>query len=123
MQFEDYRKIYQDEKMKYVNDKPTKLTIHEKLRTSDLDNVMMDSNDTSLNPCAIYDEKSVYPTIEKGFAFKPYMIDVYVEVFTNQTFNQDGIESASLKIKHCNPPNLIFNYLPVKEKFENVEIN
>ena len=51
------------------------------------------------------------------------MNDVYVEAFNNQTFKQDGDESVILKIKFYNPPNLIFQHLPVKEKVEKVEIN
>ena len=31
---------------------------------------------------------------KSGFAFKPHMNDVYVKAFKNQTFNQDGNESA-----------------------------
>ena len=33
----------------------------------------MDFDATSPYPSAMYDEKSVYPKIEKGFAFKPHM--------------------------------------------------
>ena len=47
----------------------------------------------------------------------------YVDAFNNQTFNQDGDESATLRIKNSNPPNLIFQHLPVKEKVKNVEVN
>ena len=42
----------------------------------------------------MWDEKSVYPKMETGFVFKPHMDDVSVEAFNNQTFNQDGNESA-----------------------------
>ena len=63
------------------------------------------------------------PEIETGFAFKLHMNDVYVEAFNNQTFNQDGNGSAILKIKNYNPPNLIFQRLPVKEKVINKEVN
>ena len=76
----------------------------------------MDFDATSLYPSAMWDENSVYPKIETGFAFKPHMNDVYVEAFNNQTFNQDGDESAILTIKYYNPPDLIFQHLPVKEK-------
>ena len=53
------------------------------------------------------------------------MKDNYVEAFHNQTFNQDGYESAILKIKYYNPhqPDLIFHHLTVKEKVENKEVN
>ena len=49
------------------------------------------------------DENSVYPKIETGFAFKPDMNDVHVEAFNNQTYNQDGDESAISTIKYYNP--------------------
>ena len=77
---------------------------------------MMDFDATSLYPNAMWDEKSVYPKTKTGFAFKPHMNVVYVEAFNNQTFNQDGDESAKLRKKFYNPPNLKFQHLPVKEK-------
>ena len=64
----------------------------------------------------MWDEKNVYPKTESGFTFKPQLIDVHVEAFNSQTFNQDGNGSAILKIKHYNPPNLTFQHLPVKKK-------
>ena len=83
----------------------------------------MDFDATSLYPSAMWDESSVYPERETGFAFAPHMNDVYVKAFNDQTFNEDGIESAILGIKYYSPPNLIFQHLPVKEKVKNVEVN
>ena len=71
----------------------------------------------------MWDENSVYLEIENGFAFKPPMNDVYKKVFNNQTSNQDGDESAILAIKYYNPPDLIFQHLPVREKVKRVEVN
>ena len=51
------------------------------------------------------------------------MNDIVVEAFNNKTFNQDGDESAILKIKYYNPPNLLFQHLPVKEKVKEIEVN
>ena len=51
------------------------------------------------------------------------MSDVYLEAFNIQTFNQDGDESAILIIKNYNPPDLIFQHLPVKEKVKKIEVN
>ena len=51
------------------------------------------------------------------------MNDVYVEAFNNQTFNKDGNESAVLKNKNHNPCDLMFQYLPKKEKVKNIELN
>ena len=84
---------------------------------------MMDFDATSLYTSAMWDENSVYHKIETGFAFKPHMNNVYVEAFNNQTFNQDVDESAILRIKYYNPPDLIFQHLPLKEKVKNVEVN
>ena len=71
----------------------------------------------------MWDENSVYPKIETGFAFKPHMNDVYIEAFNNQSFNEDGDESAILTIKYHNPPDLIFQHLPVKQKVKKIEVN
>ena len=68
-------------------------------------------------------EKSVHPSIESGFAFKPHMNAIFAEAFNIQSFNQDGNESAILKIKYYNPPDLIFRHLPIKEKVETIEVN
>ena len=83
----------------------------------------MDYDANSLYPSAMWDAKSVYPKIETGFAFKPDTNDVFVEAFNNQTFNEDGNESGILRIKYYNPPDLIFQRLPVEEKVKNVEVN
>ena len=74
----------------------------------------MDFIGNSLYQSALWDEKSVYPEIESGFAFEPPLNDVYVGTFNDQSFNQDVNESAILKIKYYNPPNLIFQHPPVK---------
>ena len=66
---------------------------------------------SSLYPYAMWDEKTVYPKIESGFAFTPHMNKVYVEVFQKQTFNQDGNESAIF-----NPPNLVFQHIAINKK-------
>ena len=79
-------------------------------------NTRMDYDATSLYPSAMWDETFVHPKRETGFAFKPDMIDIYVEAFNNQTFNQGGNESAIIRIKYYNPHDLIFQHLPVKEK-------
>ena len=119
----DYRDIVEEERTEHINKELHKILIHKKLQKLNLNDVMMDFDATSLYPSAMWDEKSVYPKIGSGFAFKPHMNNVYVEAFNNQTFNQDGDQSAILRIKYHNPPNLIFQHLPVKEKVKNVEVN
>ena len=47
------------------------------------------------------------------------MNDDYVKALNNQTFNQDGNESAVLKPKYYNPPNrliLYFNIYRLRKK-------
>ena len=122
-EYDDYRDIDQKEKTDYINKKLNMLPIHKELSKLDSNKTQMDYDATSLYPSAMWDEKSVYPKIETGFAFKPDMNDVYVEAFNNQTFNQDGDESAILTIKYYNPPDLIFQHLPVKEKVKKREVN
>ena len=72
-QFKNYREINENEKTKYINNKLSKLPIHEKLQKLDLDNVMMAFDATSLHLSAMCDENSIYPKIETGFAFIPHM--------------------------------------------------
>ena len=61
---------------------------------------MINFDATSLYPSAMWDQNSVYPKIETGFAFKPHMNNVYVRAFNVQSFNQAGNESAILRIKN-----------------------
>ena len=99
------------------------LPIHKELSKLDLNKTQMDFDATSLYPSAMWDEKSVYPKIETGFAFKQHMNDIYVEAFNNQTFNEDGDDSAILTKNYYNPPDLIFQHLPVKGKVKKIEVN
>ena len=122
-QFNDHRDIDEEERTEHINKELNKLPIHKKLQKLNLNDVMMDFDATSLYPSAMWDENSVYPKIETGFVFKPHMNNVYVEAFNNQTFNQDGDESAILRIKYYNPRDLIFQHVPVKEKVKNIEVN
>ena len=122
-QFIDYRNNVEEERTEHINKEVSKLPKHKKLQKLDVNDVMMDFDATSLYPSGMWDENSVYPKIEAGFAFKPHMNDIYVGAFNNQTFNEDGDESAILTIKYYNPPNLIFQHLPVKEKVKNIEVN
>ena len=99
------------------------LSIHKELSKLKSNKTQIYFDATSLYPSAMWDENSVYPKVETGFAFKPNMNDVYVEVFKNQTFNEDGDESAILTIKNYNPPDLVFQHLPIKEKVKKTEVN
>ena len=121
--YDDYRDINQKEKTNNINKKLNMLSIHKELSKLDSNKTQMGYDGNSLYPFAVFDEKCTYPKIETGFAFKPHMNDVYVKAFNDQTFNEDADESAILRIKYYNPPDLVFQHLPVKEKFQKVEVN
>ena len=101
----------------------SKLPIHKELQKLNLNDVMMEFDATSLYRSGMWDEKSVRPKIEIGFAFKQHMNSFYVQKFKNQTFIQDGNESAILKLNNYNPPDLIFQHLPVNGTDKNIEVN
>ena len=122
-QFEDYKDIDHEGRKNYINNKLSKLTLHEKFKKLNVKNFLKDFDATSLYPSAMWDEKSVYPKIETWFAFKPQMKNVYVKAVNDQSFNQDGKKSAISKTKYYNPPKLLFQHLTVKEKVEIYEVD
>ena len=115
-QFNDYRDNDGKERTKHINKEVNKQPVEKKLRKLNLNDVLMDFDATSLYPSAMWDENSVYPKIETGFAFKPHMNKTFVDAFNNQIFDEDGDESAILLIIYYNPPDLIIQHLPVKGK-------
>ena len=121
--YDDYRDIDQKENANYMNKKLNMSSIRKELSKLNSNKTQMDYHANSLYPSAMWDEKSVYPKIETGFAFKPDKNNVHVEAFNNQTFNEDGDESAILTIKYYNPPNLIFQHLPIKGKVKKIQVN
>ena len=74
----------------------------------------------SLYPSAMWDENSIHPKIETGYAFTRDMNDELVEKFNIQSFTQG---SAILKIKYYNPKTVIVQLLPDKENEKKIEIN
>ena len=122
-QYKDYRDNDQEKRIKFINNKLSKLPRHEKLQKLNLIYVMMDFDATSLYHSAMWDEKSVYPKIKTGFAFKPQMNKTYVDAFNIQSFNQTGNESTIFKRIFNNPRDLINSSFPVKEKVENIQVN
>ena len=68
----------------------------------------------------MWDEKSIYPRIETGYAYTKDMNDELVVKFNTGNFNQGA---AILKTKYYNPKNLVVQHLPVKERVKKIEIN
>ena len=102
-----------------INKKLGELPIQQLLQRLCLVDLMWDYDCVSLYPSAMWDENSIYPRIETGYAFTKDMNGELVEKFNNQTFTQG---SAILKIKYYNPKNLIVQHLPVKEKVEKIKL-
>ena len=118
--FDDYTDENVEEKEKFINGKLSNLRIHKIIKRIELIQLLWDFDAVSLYPSAMWDEKSIYPRIETGYAFTRDMNDKLVEKFNNQTFTQG---SAFLKNKYYNPKNPIVQHLPVKEKEKKIEIN
>ena len=72
-QFNDYRDENEDEKEKYINEKLGNLRIHELLKQIELVHLLWDFDAVSLYPSAMWDEKSIHPRIETGYAYTPDM--------------------------------------------------
>ena len=68
---------------------------------------------------AKWDENSFYPRIETGYAYTEDMKIERVEKINNEALNQG---SAILKIKYYNPPNLIVQHVPIKEKVKKLKL-
>ena len=80
---------------------------------------MKDFDAINFSPSATWEENSVFPNIETGFASKPHLNSFDVEMFSNQIFDEDRNEGAILKIKFYIPSDSIFQLLPVKRKVRN----
>ena len=119
-QFDDYRDEDVDEKEKYINEKLGELRLHKLLKQIELQHLLWDFDAVSLYPSAMWDEKSIYPRKETGYAFTKDMNDELVNKFNTCNFNQG---SAILKIKYYNPRDLIVQHLPIKELVNKMEIN
>ena len=115
-QFDDYRDENMEEKEEYINKKLNELRLHKIIKRIELIHLLWDFDAVSLYPSAMWDENSIYPRIETGYAFTRDMNNELVEKLNNQTFTQG---SAILKINFYNPRDLIVQHLPVKEKEKN----
>ena len=65
--FNDYRDEDEEEEEKFINEKLSKLPIHQLLKQIKIDEILWDFDAVSLYPSAMWDEKSIYRTIETGY--------------------------------------------------------
>ena len=80
---------------------------------------LMDSDATSLCPSAMRDDNSIHLEIETDYSFTIDMDDERIEIINIGNFNH---RSGFLKVKHYNPPEIIFQHLPVKERINKIEV-
>ena len=118
-QFDDYRNENEENKENYINKKICGLRLHKLLKQIELIHLLWDFDAVSY-PSAMWDENSIYPRTETGYAYTRDMNDELVEKFNTGNFSQG---SAIFEIKYYNPKNLIVQHLPVKEREEKIEIN
>ena len=59
-----------------------------KLKELSLKDLLVEYDAASLYPSAMWNDNSIYPTIETGYAFTPDMNDEIVEKFNNQTLTK-----------------------------------
>ena len=111
--FEDYRDF--DQKKKKITLKNlNKLKIHNRLSKLDSNNTQTNFDATSLYSSAIYNGSNVYSKKGTGYVFKLLMNDIFVNDFIDKTFNQDGNDSAILKLNYYSSQNLTLQPLPVE---------
>ena len=80
-QFIDYRDEDIEEKEKYINEKLSNLRLHKIIKRIELIHLLWDFDAVSLYPSASWDEKSIYPRIETGYAFTRDINGELVEKF------------------------------------------
>ena len=88
-QFNDYRDEDEEEKETYINEKLSQLPIHQLKKQKKVDELFLDFDAVILYPSAMWDENSIYPRIETGYAFTRNMNKKLVEKFNNQNLNEE----------------------------------
>ena len=83
-------------KKEYINKKLSQLPIHQLLKQVKLDELLWDFDAVSLNSSAMWDESSIYPRIETGYAYTKNMNNRLAKKFNTGKFKEG---SDILKIK------------------------
>ena len=86
--FNGFRGVDIEEIEKNVNEKLSKLPIHQLLKQINFSETLWDSGAVSLYPSSMWDGNSIYPRSETGYAYTEDMKKELVEKFNTQIFNQ-----------------------------------
>ena len=89
--FNDYRDEDVQEKEKFINEKLSQLPIHQLLKQIEVDELLREFDAVSLSPSAMWDNSSIYPRVESGYAFTKDMNVKLVEKFNTGKFNQGSV--------------------------------
>ena len=89
----DYRDEDVDEKEKNINEKLSKLPIHQLIKQIKLDEVLWDFDAESSYSSAMWDENSIYPRIETDYAFTRDMNDEHFEKINTGSFTQGSFKN------------------------------
>ena len=119
-QFNEYRDEDVEEKEKFIIESFSQLPIYQLKKQLKLDEMIWDIDAVCIYPSALWDESSIYLSIETGYAYTQDMNDELVKIVNFGEFKQG---SAILKSKYYNLKNLIVQHLPVKERQKKIEIN
>ena len=91
-----------EEKEKFIHEKLSQLRIHQLIKQLGLYDLLWSYDGNSLYPSGMWDEKTIYPRNETGYAYTGNMNDELVKKFNTGNFNQ---RSAIWKYKFYNPKN------------------
>ena len=79
--FNDYKHENVEEKEKYINGSLSNLRLHKLMKQIELVHLLWDFDAVSLYPSAMWDENSIFPRIETGYAFTKHLNDELVAKF------------------------------------------
>ena len=97
--FNDYRDEDVEEKEKFINEKLSQLPIHQLIKQMKLDELLWDLDAVGLYPSAMWDENSIYPRIETGYAFTRDMNKFLIHKFNNGNFMEVLFSKLNITIR------------------------
>ena len=114
----DYRKVIKKQLDIFLEKNQGELEISKEIQKINKDDLLVSYDFNSFYLSAHIDLNNTWPKIETAYPFEKYMSDAVGSLFNSGKWNELN-KCAFLTVKYHNPENLVFQHLPVKEKFEN----
>ena len=114
----DYRKVIKKQLGIFLEKNQGELEISKEIQKINKDDLLVSYDFNSFYPSAHIDLNNTWPEIETAYPFEKYMSDAICSLFNSGKWNELN-RCAFLTVKYHNPENLVFQHLPIKEKFEN----